>query len=192
MAAQPPAPDPDVAAPVRPRLAARRRGRGDRGHGADRAEEPRLRRHRRRAAAERAVRRGGRRDHLRAVLHLAADLDRAELVAGGGRRRRGARDRPRRRAGGASSSPRSRSSTGVLFLLLAVLRMGWIAQFLSKAVITGFLAGAAVDVVIGELPKLTGTSADGDQRLAGARRRGSARSATSTGRRWSSASSRSP
>src|SRR3954451_18203335 len=29
--------------------------------------------------------------------------------------------------------------TGVLFLLLAVLRMGWIAQFLSKAVITGFL-----------------------------------------------------
>ena len=40
--------------------------------------------------------------------------------------------------------------------------MGWIAQFLSKAVVTGFLAGAAIDVVIGELPKLTGTSADGD------------------------------
>jgi high affinity sulfate transporter 1 len=52
-------------------------------------------------------------------------------------------------------------ATGLLFLLLAVLRMGWIAQFLSKAVITGFLAGAAVDVVIGELPKLTGTSASG-------------------------------
>ena len=50
---------------------------------------------------------------------------------------------------------------GVLFLLLAVLRMGWIARFLSKPVITGFLAGAALDVVIGELPKLTGTSADG-------------------------------
>ena len=28
--------------------------------------------------------------------------------------------------------------------------------------VTGFLAGAAVDVVIGELPKLTGTSAEGD------------------------------
>ena len=52
--------------------------------------------------------------------------------------------------------------TGLLFLLLALLRMGWIASFLSKAVVTGFLAGAAVDVVIGELPKLTGTSADGD------------------------------
>src|SRR5215217_2546113 len=53
-------------------------------------------------------------------------------------------------------------TTGVLFLLLALLRMGWIASFLSKAVVTGFLAGAAVDVVIGELPKLTGTSAEGD------------------------------
>ncbi len=52
--------------------------------------------------------------------------------------------------------------TGALFLLMALLRLGWIARFLSKAVITGFLAGAAVDVVIGELPKLTGTSADGD------------------------------
>jgi sulfate permease, SulP family len=53
-------------------------------------------------------------------------------------------------------------ATGVLFLLLALLRMGWIASFLSKAVVTGFLAGAAVDVVVGELPKLTGTSAEGD------------------------------
>jgi sulfate permease, SulP family len=53
-------------------------------------------------------------------------------------------------------------ATGLLFLLLAIFRMGWIAQFLSKAVVTGFLAGAAVDVVIGELPKLTGTSSEGD------------------------------
>jgi sulfate permease, SulP family len=53
-------------------------------------------------------------------------------------------------------------ATGLLFLLLAILRMGWIARFLSKAVITGFLAGAALDVVVGELPKLTGTDAGGD------------------------------
>jgi sulfate permease, SulP family len=51
--------------------------------------------------------------------------------------------------------------TGLLFLALALLRLGWISRFLSKAVITGFLAGAAVDVVIGELPKLTGTDAEG-------------------------------
>ena len=44
-------------------------------------------------------------------------------------------------------------ASGVLFLLLAVLRMGWIARFLSRAVVTGFLFGAAIDVVIGELPE---------------------------------------
>src|SRR6187397_770139 len=53
-------------------------------------------------------------------------------------------------------------ATGLLFVLLAIFRLGWIAQFLSKAVVTGFLAGAAIDVVVGELPKLTGTDADGD------------------------------
>src|SRR4051812_38773104 len=53
-------------------------------------------------------------------------------------------------------------ATRLLFLLFALFRLGWIAPFLSKAVVTGFLAGAAVDVVIGELPKLTGTSADGE------------------------------
>ena len=52
-------------------------------------------------------------------------------------------------------------ATGALFLLVAILKLGWLASFLSRAVVTGFLAGAAIDVVIGELPKLTGTSADG-------------------------------
>src|SRR3954454_10856945 len=52
--------------------------------------------------------------------------------------------------------------TGALFLLLAILKLGWLARFLSRAVVTGFLAGAAVDVVIGELPKLTGTDAEGE------------------------------
>ena len=52
--------------------------------------------------------------------------------------------------------------TGLLFLALALLRLGWISRFLSKAVVTGFLAGAAVDVVVGELSKLTGTDAEGD------------------------------
>jgi high affinity sulfate transporter 1 len=51
---------------------------------------------------------------------------------------------------------------GVMFLLLAVFKMGWVSQFLSKAVITGFLFGAAIEVVVGELPKITGTSAEGE------------------------------
>lgn len=52
-------------------------------------------------------------------------------------------------------------ATGALFLLMAVFKLGRVAQFLSKAVVTGFLAGAAIDVVLGELPKLTGTDAEG-------------------------------
>ncbi len=56
-------------------------------------------------------------------------------------------------------------ASGVLFLVLALLRMGWIAQFLSRAVVTGFLFGAAIDVVVGELPKLTGTEVTGSNPL---------------------------
>lgn len=56
-------------------------------------------------------------------------------------------------------------ASGVLFMLLAVFKMGWIAQFLSRAVVTGFLFGAAIDVVIGELPKLTGTDVSGSNPL---------------------------
>jgi SulP family sulfate permease len=52
-------------------------------------------------------------------------------------------------------------ASGILFLILFVLKMGWIAQFLSRAVVTGFLFGAAIDVVVSELPKLTGTTAGG-------------------------------
>ncbi len=52
-------------------------------------------------------------------------------------------------------------ASGVIFLLFAVFKLGWIAQFLSRAVVTGFLFGAALDVVIGELPKLTGTKVSG-------------------------------
>jgi sulfate permease, SulP family len=55
--------------------------------------------------------------------------------------------------------------SGALYLLLAVFKMGWIAQFLSRAVVTGFLFGAALDVVIGELPKLTGTEVTGSNSL---------------------------
>ncbi len=52
--------------------------------------------------------------------------------------------------------------SGLIFILMSLLRMGWIAQFISKAVITGFLFGAAIDVVVGELPKITGTDTTGD------------------------------
>ena len=52
-------------------------------------------------------------------------------------------------------------ASGLAFLLAMVLRLGFLSRLLSRAVITGFLFGAGIDVVIGELPKLTGTDADG-------------------------------
>lgn len=51
---------------------------------------------------------------------------------------------------------------GLLFFVLTILKMGWIAQFISRAVIVGFLCGAAIDVTVGELQKITGTDATGD------------------------------
>ena len=51
---------------------------------------------------------------------------------------------------------------GFIFILLTVLKMGWISQFISRPVITGFLFGAAIDVIAGELPKITGSDASGD------------------------------
>src|SRR4051794_4822877 len=56
-------------------------------------------------------------------------------------------------------------TAGLFFLVLAVFRMGWLSQFLSRAVVTGFLFGEAIDVVIGELPKLTGTDTEGPNPL---------------------------
>ena len=100
--------------------------------------------------------------HLPDLLHVAAHLDRPELVARGGRGRRGRSPTGVGGEAGGAARGGHHAATGVLFVALAVLRTGWIAQFLSSAVITGFLAGAAVDVVIGELPKLTGTSSEGD------------------------------
>ena len=94
---------------LRPLVASRRHRRRHRRHRSRRPEEPRLCGHRRRPARERALRSGRRRPRLRALLHLAAHLDRAVVVARRGGGRRGARDRARRQGRGRSSSPRSRS-----------------------------------------------------------------------------------
>ncbi len=46
--------------------------------------------------------------------------------------------------------------TGLLFLLAGLLRLGFIAQFLSKPVIEGFVFGLAIFVTVKQLPKLFG------------------------------------
>ena len=82
--------------------------------------------------------------------------------------------------------------TGALFLLLAVFRLGWIAQFLSKAVVTGFLAGAAVDVDDRRAAEAHGHVGGRRQRVAGAGVVDQPVSTRSTGRRWLVGAARSP
>jgi high affinity sulfate transporter 1 len=50
---------------------------------------------------------------------------------------------------------------GVLFLIAGVLRLGFIAQFLSRPVVEGFVFGLAIFVTVTQLPKLFGIDAGG-------------------------------
>jgi sulfate permease, SulP family len=50
---------------------------------------------------------------------------------------------------------------GVLLLIAGAARLGWIADLLSIPVTTGFLAGIAVHIIVGQLPGLLGVSAPG-------------------------------
>ena len=50
---------------------------------------------------------------------------------------------------------------GVLVGLVGLLRLGWIAEFLSAPIISGFLAGIAVIIVAHQLPDLLGLHAAG-------------------------------
>jgi high affinity sulfate transporter 1 len=52
---------------------------------------------------------------------------------------------------------------GVILLVAGVARLGFISDFLSKSVVTGFVFGLALVIAIGQLPKLLGLpSGDGD------------------------------
>lgn len=48
---------------------------------------------------------------------------------------------------------------GIMLLLAGFARLGFISDFLSKAVVTGFVFGLAVNIIIGQVPKLLGISA---------------------------------
>jgi SulP family sulfate permease len=51
---------------------------------------------------------------------------------------------------------------GLLYVLLFILKMGWISNFLSESVLTGFIFGIGIDVVIGQLRKITGSPQSGE------------------------------
>ncbi len=47
-------------------------------------------------------------------------------------------------------------TAGLLLVLASVLRIGWVAEFLSKPIVTGFVLGLTILVIVGELPNLLG------------------------------------
>src|SRR3984957_6381230 len=50
---------------------------------------------------------------------------------------------------------------GVLVMLVSILRLGWIADFLSTPIVTGFMGGVAVIIVIHQLPDFLGLPSAG-------------------------------
>ncbi|HXT89249.1 MAG TPA: SulP family inorganic anion transporter [Trebonia sp.] len=55
--------------------------------------------------------------------------------------------------------------TGVLLLLARLIRLGFLANFLSRTVLVGFLTGVGIQVAIGQLPDMLGVKVSGRQAL---------------------------
>ena len=58
---------------------------------------------------------------------------------------------------------------GVIVMLVSILRLGWIAEFLSTPIITGFLSGVAVIIIAHQLPDFLGlppTTGSNEHRIA--------------------------
>ena len=86
----------------------------------------------------------------RALLVTGGDLRHGRAL--GGRRRRS-------RHPGGLRDPDARSLavvTGLIALLAGVLRLGFLANFISEPVLQGFIVGLALTIIIGQLPKLFG------------------------------------
>jgi sulfate permease, SulP family len=56
-------------------------------------------------------------------------------------------------------------TVGIILLVVGLLRAGWLATLLSIPVTTGFLAGIAIHIMVGELPTLLGISEERGQLL---------------------------
>jgi Sulfate permease family len=51
---------------------------------------------------------------------------------------------------------------GGLFLVFGLARVGFLANFLSRPLLSGFMTGLAITILVGQLPKLLGLSVDAD------------------------------
>lgn len=50
---------------------------------------------------------------------------------------------------------------GILYIILFVLKMGWVSNFLAESVLVGFIFGIGIDVAVGQLKHVTGTHVTG-------------------------------
>jgi high affinity sulfate transporter 1 len=51
--------------------------------------------------------------------------------------------------------------TGAILVILGLVRMGWIANFMSQSVLDGFIVGLAITIAVGQLDKMFGVDAEG-------------------------------
>jgi high affinity sulfate transporter 1 len=59
---------------------------------------------------------------------------------------------------------------GILYIILSVMKMGWVSNFLAESVLVGFIFGIGLDVTVGQVKHITGTHVTGAniwQKLAG-------------------------
>lgn len=50
--------------------------------------------------------------------------------------------------------------SGILFLLMSVLKLGFLANFLSKPILVGFVGGLALDIMVSQIAKMLGVKID--------------------------------
>lgn len=50
--------------------------------------------------------------------------------------------------------------SGILFVLMAVLKLGFLANFLSKPILVGFVGGLALDILVSQIAKMLGITID--------------------------------
>jgi sulfate permease, SulP family len=59
-------------------------------------------------------------------------------------------------------------TVGAIYLAAALMRLGWIADYFSQAVLVGYITGVALLIVLGQLGKLVGLSGEHDNAVAAA------------------------
>ena len=56
-------------------------------------------------------------------------------------------------------------TTGAVFLVAGLIHLGWITNFMSKAVMAGFITGLSIQIIVGQLGDLFGVEQTGDNTL---------------------------